>query len=88
MTYNIANLPPEERARLAREREEALARHKANVAGESVAEREFQRILAAKSEKKKGWRDWVLIQLGAIEEESVRQGVRKRLNEWLERAGQ
>lgn len=86
--HNIADLPAAERERIAMERLHALARHKARQGLPFEVESQFNRILREKSTKKKVWREWAAVELLAIEDEGIREGVRKRLNEWLDGIGQ
>jgi hypothetical protein len=87
MSHNLADLSPEERAAMDDARKRALAQHEAGAVAAQSIESEFNRILAGKSAHKARWRHWAYDQVERISSESIRNGVRKRLNDWLESIG-
>ncbi|MDH4871997.1 hypothetical protein [Pseudomonas sp. BN515] len=87
MSHNLANLFPEERAAMNDARKQALENHQAIGVKALTVESEFRRILAGKSEQKGRWRVWAYDQVERIGSEPIRNGVRKKLNDWLESIG-
>ena len=68
-------------------RKQALEHHQALGVKAHTVDSEFRRILAGKSEYRARWRAWAYDQVERIDSESIRNGVRKKLNDWLESIG-
>lgn len=80
MTWNLANLSPEERAAEEKKRLDALLRHQTKGKLASIADREYHRILMGRLRHQKLWVGWAQRQLDDIESDELRDELRRRLN--------
>ncbi len=92
MSFNLSQLPVDQRAAIQQHRQCCFENYQqqlqleAQVAVEAAWE--FSRLLAARGEKKAGWRDWVCQQLIELDDPRLVAKLKQRLNGYMRGAGQ
>ncbi|KRV72595.1 hypothetical protein [Pseudomonas citronellolis] len=76
MSYNLANLPADERRAMEDEKSELFAYWQQNL---DRAKGEAARILGEKDRRKGKWSDWAAEQIEALQPEQYREMVRREV---------
>lgn len=76
MSYNLANLPMDERRAMGDEKSELFAYWQQNL---DRAKGEAARILGEKDRRKGKWREWAAEQIEALQPEQYREMVRREV---------
>lgn len=82
MSFNLADLPKEEREALEQKRRDDLERHRRGGQFATLADREYYRILMGRLTHQKLWVGWAQRQLDDIESDELREELKRRLNDF------
>jgi hypothetical protein len=92
MSFNLSQLPVDQRAAIQHHRQCCLENYQQQLQLDTQlavdAAWEFSRLLNARAEHKAGWREWVRQQLIELDDPELVAILKRRLNGYLHKAGQ